>query len=110
MFTFSPREQQGIVTREIRVRLLNCSTSGCLIESNVRLDAGTTGSLRVRIDGREFSDDIQVVRCQSIPGAGAVHHIGARFLWTVAPSGVTLRHAMRTVAAGRSDTGPRPMP
>jgi hypothetical protein len=98
MFTFSPQEQQGVVTRELRVRVLNCSTSGCLIESNVRIDVGVTASLRVLIDGREFSDDVQVVRCQPIPGAGAVHHIGARFLWTVAPDKLALRRLMQVAA------------
>ena len=99
MFTFSPTEQQGVVTREIRVHLVNCSISGCLIESNVRLEVGTTGSLRVHIDGRDFTDDVQVVRCQPIPGAGAMHHIGARFLWTVPPTELALRNVVRQSAS-----------
>ena len=84
----------AILTREFQIRILDYSPSGCLIETNSRVDIGTIGSLHFVIDGREFVDDIQVVRCQPIEGAGSIYRIGARFLWTVSPGKGTLRRAL----------------
>lgn len=84
----------GVLTREVFTRLLNFSPSGCLIETNTRVDAGTIGALRFVIDGKEFVDDVQVVRCQQIEGAGSLFHIGARFLWTAAAGKGTLRRVL----------------
>ena len=88
-------DQLGVLTREFRVRILNCSSSGCLVETNTRLEVGTIGSLRLAIAGDEFVDDVLVVRCQGIEGAGSVYHVGAKFLWIDPPSHRTLRSAMR---------------
>ena len=37
----------AVLGREINVRLVDISVSGCLLESTSRLEKGTTGSLRV---------------------------------------------------------------
>jgi len=87
-------EPVGLLTREFHARLLNFSPTGCLVETNSRVDVGTIGSLRFVIDGKEFADDVQVVRCQQIEGAGSLYHVGARFLWTAAASKSTLRRAL----------------
>jgi hypothetical protein len=95
--------QLGVLTREFRVRVLNCSSSGCLVETNARLDVGTIGSLRLTIGGSEFVDDVLVVRCQNIEGAGSMYHVGAKFLWIDPPSRRTLRGAMLHGAPTQSD-------
>jgi len=89
----------GVLTRELPVRVINCSLSGCLIEITVRLEIGTVGSLRVFIDGREFVDPVQVVRCHRIEGGGTRYHVGARFLWIAAPEEGSLRVAVRYLVA-----------
>jgi hypothetical protein len=89
------QEQVGVLTRERRVRLLNSSVSGCLIETNWRLPIGTIASIRVVIEGREFADDVQIVRCQPIAGAGDTFHVGAQFLWTQPLHNRSLRIAHR---------------
>ena len=83
------------LTKEIRVRVLNASASGCLVESNGAIPVGTVGLLRVAFGGSEFEDTVQVVRCQSIVGAGAICHVGTKFLSTTPPYADTLRHVMR---------------
>ena len=75
--------QLGVLARDFQARLLNCSPSGCLLETNARVEVGTIGTLRVIVDGREFADDVQVVRCQAIEGA-SLFQVGARFLLTAA--------------------------
>ena len=92
--TLTVTEPLGLLTREFRARLLNVSPSGCLVETNSRVEVGTIGSLQFVIDGKEFADDVQVVRCQQIEGAGSLYQVGARFLWTAAATKGTLRRAL----------------
>lgn len=86
-----------IVIREIPVRLVNCSRSGCLIEADRSLDEGTAGTLSLVLDGHELADHVLVTRCQPIAGAGSLHHIGARLLWVEAPSAHTIRRGLAAV-------------
>ena len=88
-------DQLGVMTRERHVRLLNCSVSGCLLETNCRLPVGAIASIRVTIDGRELTDDVQITRCQPIAGAGDTYHVGAQFLWTQPLVRQSLRSALR---------------
>ena len=88
-------DQLGVLTRERQVRLLNCSVSGCLLETNCRVPVGAIASIRVTIDGRELVDDVQIMRCQPIAGAGETYHVGAQFLWTQPLVPQSLRSALR---------------
>ena len=96
----SKPERLGVLTRVCQMRVLNCSVSGCLLETNCRIDVGAIASIRVVIGGRELVDDVQVVRCQPIAGAGSVYHIGAQFLWTSPPSARSIRAALWQAPAG----------
>ena len=83
-----------VVARDFHARILNYSPSGCLLETNSPLEVGTVGTVRFVIDGREFADHVQVVRCQAIEGAGSLFQVGARFLWTMASGQGSLRVAL----------------
>lgn len=95
-------EDVAALTTQFRVRVLNCSAAGCLLETNWPLAVGTVGKLRVLFDGKEFDDPIQVVRCALIQGTGVVHHVGARFLSMTPPYAGTLRYMMRRDAGALS--------
>jgi hypothetical protein len=82
------------LTTDLRVRLLNVSATGCLVETRRPLDIGSVATLRVTFAGGDFEDTVQVVRCQEITGA-AVYHVGAIFLTTSAPSLESLRYLVR---------------
>jgi hypothetical protein len=90
----SNTERLGVLTRVCQMRVLNCSVSGCLLETNCRIEVGAIASIRVVIEGRELVDDVQIVRCQAIAGAGSVYHIGAQFLWTSPPGARSIRGAL----------------
>src|SRR5215510_517559 len=94
--TTSPEsaERLGVLTRLCQMRVLNCSVSGCLLETNHRLAIGAVASIRIVLNGRELVDDIQIVRCQPIAGAGSTYHIGAEFLWTSPPGARSIRAAL----------------
>jgi hypothetical protein len=87
-------ESLAVLTREIRIRVVNCSLSGVLFEASASLPVGTVAALVLRIGDREFKDDVRVVRCQPIAGAGALYHVGAELLWTGIPGEQSLRLAM----------------
>ena len=84
----------AVLARDFQARILNYSGSGCLLETNVRIDVGTIGTVRLVLDGTEHVDDVQVTRCQAIEGAGSLYQVGVRFLWTIAPVKGTIRQAL----------------
>jgi hypothetical protein len=88
-------EAFAVLARELQIRVLNCSLSGCLLEASAPLAVGTMAALTFCIDGHEFEDDVRVTRCDPIAGAGSRCHIGAEFLWTALPGRRSLRFAMQ---------------
>jgi PilZ domain len=91
----SQREEVASLATDIRVRVLNVSGVGCLIETRRALEVGTVATLRINFAGGDFEDSVQIVRCQEISGAGAVFHLGAAFLTIAAPSIESLRYLIR---------------
>ena len=89
------RPEVASLTTDIRVRVLNVSAAGCLVESARALEIGSVATLRIAFAGGDFEDTVQIVRCQEITGAGAVFHLGAIFLTTAAPSIESLRYLIR---------------
>jgi PilZ domain-containing protein len=91
------------LTTEVRVRVLNVSAVGCLVETNRALEIGSAGTLRLVFSGGDFEDTVQIVRCQEITGGGSVYHVGLTFLTTTPPSIESLRYLIRRES--RSWTG-----
>jgi PilZ domain len=102
-------ELLGVLRRELHVRLLNLSGSGCLLESQRRIVPGTIGTLRLVRGNDEYSDDVRIVRCQPIEG-GSNYHLGAEFVWAAPPHARSLRRAVNRrgfeLAAGTSSFRP----
>jgi hypothetical protein len=98
-------EGMGVLTRQVGVRVINISASGCLIETSHRMNVGTVGALRVRFGTEEYSDDVQVVRCQTIAGAGSIYYVGMRFLLTTPRSARSLRHAVARQVGKKTEPG-----
>jgi PilZ domain len=91
-------ELLGVLRRELQVRLLNFSGSGCLLESQRRVEPGTIGTLRLHLGEDEYSDDVRIVRCQPIEG-GSIYHVGAEFVWTAPPHPRSLRRVVNRSGA-----------
>jgi hypothetical protein len=89
----------AVLGREINVRLVDISVSGCLLESGNRIEKGTTGSLRVVFDGQEYVDDVRVMRCRPSEGSSSLYFLGAEFLWTTSPHERSLRRVLATLQA-----------
>jgi len=98
-------DRLAVLTRDLPVRLLNCSASGCLVETNVRLEASTVAFLTLNVDGHHFSDDVLVAWCKAIAGGDARYHVGLRFIWTAAATPNTLRMMAHQLVAGVNESG-----
>jgi hypothetical protein len=73
---------EPVLMRNLAGRILDISSSGCLIESRRRLDVGTVGRLQLIFGNEQCADDVEVVRCAVIEGTRSLYHVGVRFLWT----------------------------
>jgi hypothetical protein len=81
----------GVLSRDVSVRLVNISGSGCLVETSAHVEHGTTATLSVEIDGETYADDIRVARVQRVHGTSATWNVGVEFLWTTYPGSRSLR-------------------
>jgi hypothetical protein len=96
----------GLLGRDLSVRLLDISLSGCLLECSAAVPAGTLATLSVAFDGGRYRDHVRIARCQRVNGAGSKHHLGVEFLWLSAPAPQSLRRFAGEIAlAGGSETG-----
>ncbi len=91
----TPDRDLGALVDDIRVRVINCSATGCLLESGRPIAEGTIATLQLSIGGRTFSEVAAVVRCQPVDRRNGLYHVGAQFLSATAPHAGSLRHAMR---------------
>lgn len=72
----------GMLTKTVRVRLIEVGHAGCLFECPCRLDDGVSGELRVAIDGESWSDQIRIRRSERLgTGTECVYLVGAEFVW-----------------------------
>jgi len=85
----------GALVEDIRVRVINCSAAGCLLESDRRIAEGTIATLQLSIGGRTFNEVAAVVRCEPVDRRNGLYHVGAQFLSTIAPHAGSLRYGMR---------------
>jgi hypothetical protein len=94
----------GVLTREIKTRLVEISRSGCLLESGHRIEEGTIGALTLEVDGHTYLEDVRATRCVAIAGSGSSYLVGVEFLQTARPDGSSIRRAMSSMSGSLNDT------
>ena len=85
----------GTLLMSTPILVLEISRNGCLLESECPIDAGAAGKLRVAMDGRSYSEEVRITRCQRLEGTGTRYRLGAEFLPTRRPS--SLRRAIHVM-------------
>ncbi len=95
----------AVLGREVAVRLLDISVSGCLLESSSCLAVGAMAALFVRFEGKEYADDVRVMRCRQSEGSSGIYRIGAEFLWTTTPDDGSLRRIVTRLQASAIKSG-----
>jgi hypothetical protein len=99
-FILRSNDLLAVLGREIPVRLVNISGSGCLVVTSSSLHEGATASMRLDLGGGEYTDDVRVVRCTRIEGSSD-YHLGVEFLWTTAPGERSMRRVIASLQAVR---------
>ena len=87
-------DQSAVLMREFRARIISISESGCLIETQKRMDVGAIGTLQLHLGTGEFREDFEVVRCEAVELVRSVYHVGVRFLWTTPRHAESIRYAI----------------
>lgn len=90
----SANDVVAVLRRDVAVRLMDISNSGCLLQSETRLPEGTTGTLRLAYEGLEYADDVRIMRCQAPHSGETCFRLGAEFLWTTHPGERSLRRVV----------------
>jgi hypothetical protein len=93
-------EFPATLTRELPVRVIDVSESGCLIETRRRMEVGTIAALHLRLGTQHCTDDVEVMRCDAVRGVRNVYHVGVRLLWTTPRKAGSIRHAVAIHVAG----------
>jgi hypothetical protein len=88
------RDVVAVLRRDVDVRLVDISNSGCLLRTEKRLAEGTTGVLRLSYAGVEYVDDVRIMRCQPPTSGESCFRIGVEFLWTTHPGERSLRRVL----------------
>ena len=87
-------ELTGVLARHIPTRLVEISRSGCLLESEHRVEEGTVGTLRLEVRGQTFYGDVRATRCVAVAGMGSRYLVGLEFLDTARRDGTSMRRSM----------------
>jgi hypothetical protein len=69
----------AVLQRDVSVRLVNISRSGCLLIVPRTLPVGTLGRLRVVLDSTNYVGDVRVVRSEALDGSSC--KVGVELLW-----------------------------
>ncbi len=88
------RRVRGRLVRDVPVRLLDFSWSGCLVATNQPIDPGTVGKLRIDMGGKEYQDTVHVVRKTAHAGSFT---LGGQFRWGHRPSRASVRGEIPTI-------------
>jgi hypothetical protein len=89
----------AVLGRDVFVRLIQISRSGCLLEASHAMPIGAIASLSVGIEGRQYTDEVRVLRSQLMAGAGERYELGVEFLWLRLPGEESLRSYAATLTS-----------
>ena len=81
----------GRLLRQVTVRFLDFSLSGCLVATDQPIESGTVGELRVDLGGRKYQDTVHVVRTATHHGSRHVYTLGGQFAWGTRPGAASVR-------------------
>jgi hypothetical protein len=109
------RRRIGVMLRDVRVRVLDASAGGCLIESREPLPEGAVGVLEITGGEGLTVEPVRINRSTEIAGGATRFRAGAQFLPLGAPGARSVRNELARLevvleieaAAGiRTSSGP----
>jgi hypothetical protein len=103
--TIGQPEVSGMLARDVPMRLVDISRTGCLLESRQRIEEGTVGELQLQVQRETFVDDVRVTRCVLVEGSGSIYRVGAEFVQTRRPGERSIRRAITAILRSLSTRG-----
>lgn len=97
----------AVLVRDIPVRVLDVSLSGLRLAIDQPLDEAVVGRLGITLDGNDYQDTVQIVRCVEHPGTRLARTVGGRFAWATSPGSASIRGAV-PVESGSSTSACTP--
>ena len=91
------RGMRGQLVRDVPVRLLDFSWSGCLVATNHPIDPGTTAELRINLSGKAYQDTVRIVRKVGTLGSSHAFTLGGQFGWGRRPSRASMRATVPSI-------------
>jgi hypothetical protein len=88
------RRRIGVILRDITVRVLDASASGCLVESREPLPEGAIGLLEVMGEQGRTVEPLRINRSMKIAGGATRFRAGAQFLPLGAPGLTSVRNQL----------------
>ncbi len=104
MYPSGKHSRPAILVREVPIHLKNLSRMGCLVEGPSVVAPTTRGELRVRFNGTEYCDRLQVVRSMDSGGGGWTSRLASVFEWGNRPGACSLRSVVDALDADVDDT------
>jgi hypothetical protein len=98
-------EVTAMMARNVPMRLIDMSRTGCLLESHQRVEEGTVGELRLEVQRETFADDVRITRCVLVEGSGSIYRVGAEFVQTRRPGEHSIRRAVTASLRGLATKG-----
>ena len=95
--------QPARLSRDNRVRMVNCSNAACLLETTQPVAVNTVAGLQVSFGGKVFDDVVRVVRCESIVENDGIYRVAVEFLSVGAAYAGSLRYLMRQEISDMDD-------
>lgn len=90
--------KRGRLIRQVQIRVLDLSQSGCLFQAAQPIEAGSAGVLQLDVAGTRCRQGLFVVRTSARPGTHA-SHFGAQFSPEISPARPSMREIVETVTA-----------
>ena len=88
------RRRIGVIVRDIPVRVLEASVTGCLVESREPLPEGAVGMLAIAGDEGPTAEPLRISRSTVITGGATRFRAGAQFLPLGAPGPASVRNQL----------------
>lgn len=83
--------RKGVLLRDVPVRLVDVSLSGCLLSTTHPIPSGAVGNLVVRMGTKQYQDTVHVVRTTQHQGVSHNVTLGSQFAWATRPGAASLR-------------------
>lgn len=94
------RHLEARLVRQVPVRLVEYSLSGCRIATAHPIELGAEGRLKIELDGKQYQDTVHIVRRMALKGITETMTIGGEFAWANRPGAVSIRGTVPSAGRG----------